>query len=409
MIFSKPFESIEFEDVRRTVYDDKVGENIVLDYKRDIPANEKLAELISAFANTHGGIIIFGVECEKNTNKPKRIQRLNVGDVNLEDKLEQISMSSIEPPVLGLRCRELKREDGKQRVFLVQVPESDLTPHAVDNNSTVYIRVNSHKKKFIDKADLSRQAWLLDRRKRHIEFRDRLVTDSKERRTAVCGNLADGEVCVETVLIPFYPHSHLRDIADMDSFVNNVRIQLSKRHPNNIFILTERTPYHGGACYYYKDEHVRYYLDVGTYGLYRSAVILPKEGEPPNCVSPVSVGHSLQFIVGAGLEMLEQLDYHGSLSGTLSISNIGGSELWQSPSLEFVAIHGERPLCNLEKHLQVETVFFPGNYWSQKDSALVEFFGRLAHLYGAVGDLDAYGRSILERTQKSFVRKSLAQ
>ena len=402
MLLEKPFEDLSFEDVQELV-DKKVPESWILDYKRQFDSKEA-AKLISAMANTYGGFVVYGVDSKKDSNEPGEIVGIN--EDRLDDSVDSLCYDAIDPPVF-CQGKYVTNGDGK-KVFIVQVPESDLTPHAVDNGTTVYVKVNAQKRPY-EKATLERQAWLSNRRKRHIELRDQLVRDSAQRMNGVCGEIANNEVCVETVLIPFYPHKHLRDIKDMDSFLNDVRLQLSKRHPGNIIPHTKRTPYRDGACYYFENENVRYYLDVGTYGLYRSAVIQPKQGEPPKCVGPVSVGHSLQFIVGVGLEMLEHLDCHGSLLGTLSISNIEGTDLWLSPSLESVAIQGEKAVCNLEKHLCVETTFPLGNYWTQKESALVEFFGRLVYLYGAVGDLDAYGRSIVQRTQKSFVRKTLAE
>jgi len=42
-------------------------EGMRLDYKLDVPTH--LAKLVAAFANTLGGIIIFGVEADKTANK----------------------------------------------------------------------------------------------------------------------------------------------------------------------------------------------------------------------------------------------------------------------------------------------------------------------------------------------------
>ena len=63
-MFRKPVERLAFEDVVAFLEEDH-EENILLDYKRQLVAQSKIAQLTSAFAKTNGGFIIVGV-CEQD-------------------------------------------------------------------------------------------------------------------------------------------------------------------------------------------------------------------------------------------------------------------------------------------------------------------------------------------------------
>lgn len=60
----------------------KVREGLKVDYKEDFPKD--LPKLITAFANSHGGIVLIGVKADKETNEP-----IEICGIDLEDGLEE--------------------------------------------------------------------------------------------------------------------------------------------------------------------------------------------------------------------------------------------------------------------------------------------------------------------------------
>ena len=61
MIFNKPLFDLQFQDIEKLKVD-KICESPILDYKKEILSDNQLLKHISAFANTQGGVMIFGVE-----------------------------------------------------------------------------------------------------------------------------------------------------------------------------------------------------------------------------------------------------------------------------------------------------------------------------------------------------------
>lgn len=154
-VLGKPIGNIVDSDIRY-LKDNKVQESLLLDYKRDLPGNsdgdkkEFLAD-ISSFANTLGGIIIFGILEEKddegkNTGVPQDI--VGLGEINLDQesqRLESIVREGLDPRMSGVVIRSVV-VDGKT-TLLIGIPRSLQAPHmlAFKRDGKFYSHNNSGK------------------------------------------------------------------------------------------------------------------------------------------------------------------------------------------------------------------------------------------------------------------------
>ena len=131
------------EDIEQLI-ENEVEENIHLDYKSEgaLEKSEKkrneIIKDVSAFANSDGGIIIYGLTEEDN--KPKDISYIN-GNAFTKEWLESI-INLIQPRIDGSRIKPI-RENGniEHSIYIVKIPRSEAAPHMARDNK-YYKRFN---------------------------------------------------------------------------------------------------------------------------------------------------------------------------------------------------------------------------------------------------------------------------
>ncbi len=114
------------------------GENQNVEFKRKFTEPEKIAKEMLAFANTHGGRILFGIDDDKSV----------VGVESEKGEIEYIDLAArffCEPELIySVDIMHIYRKD----VIIVNIPESFQKPHRLiengktdDDETKVYIRV----------------------------------------------------------------------------------------------------------------------------------------------------------------------------------------------------------------------------------------------------------------------------
>jgi hypothetical protein len=112
-------------------------EHLYLDFKEvkdaslaSLDDKRNLARALSGFANSSGGVIVWGVEARRNDDGVdcaialKEIDRVSV----LLTRLNQLTGDGVDPTVPGVRHRILETKNGKG-FALSLIPESDSGPH----------------------------------------------------------------------------------------------------------------------------------------------------------------------------------------------------------------------------------------------------------------------------------------
>ena len=116
------------------------GENLTCEFKRKFSTHEKIAKEMIAFANTSGGVILFGVDDDKEI--------IGVESEKTEAALiEETANEYCEPPLkYQIEFIDVKGEE----IVIVIIPESNDKPHRIQDyqndfditKATVLIRVN---------------------------------------------------------------------------------------------------------------------------------------------------------------------------------------------------------------------------------------------------------------------------
>lgn len=122
-----------------------VEEDDNLDFKRALPeqktlAQSDLAKDIAAFANSGGGVLVFGMAEDSR----RATGRVDVGEVSesYERTLRSVAVSHIHPPVFGLELSEVGG-DG-ERALVVVVPASLDGPHLIYRNDYFGAPIRNH-------------------------------------------------------------------------------------------------------------------------------------------------------------------------------------------------------------------------------------------------------------------------
>jgi len=126
LVFTKPLSQIAFADIK-ALQNNQTQESDILDYKAGLIDDDQLIRHVTAFANTRGGFIIFGVEETGRGGFPKAIPGIDQQEINKE-RMEQILLSNISPRV-NVKMRDIPHDNGQKRILLLQIPDSSLRPH----------------------------------------------------------------------------------------------------------------------------------------------------------------------------------------------------------------------------------------------------------------------------------------
>ncbi len=141
-------------DFLKALVAERVAEDKFIEYKLTLPGESDKKEFladISAFANAHGGMVVYGVKEERDDrNQPTGLpeQLVGLGDINVDKeilRLEQIFLTGIQPKIPGVRILPVVG-DGKT-LIVIQISQSWLCPHMVTHGGSqrFFVRTNNGK------------------------------------------------------------------------------------------------------------------------------------------------------------------------------------------------------------------------------------------------------------------------
>src|ERR1043165_6961646 len=127
---------------------DHVKESIYIEFKmkknRSMPELDdsdswQFSRALSGFANSDGGVLVWGVETDKEARASKLKPITAVSD--FEARLKKSLLNSVQPFVDGVRMESILEEDGSGAGILkVLIPRSDKAPHKAMRADREYYR-----------------------------------------------------------------------------------------------------------------------------------------------------------------------------------------------------------------------------------------------------------------------------
>ena len=267
MLYTKEIEKITFQDIV-DFCNEKHRETIHLDYKQEIDSS--LAKTIAAMANTWGGIIVIGVEDEDS--KPKLPVKGILYKEHLREKINNIILGNIMPSVFPeiQICPDAKNE---KALTVIRVPQSSHTPHAIRNNTKVYIRTDTSNEPE-ELATIDRILWLVEKREKFTELKNNFYKLAEDRCDKLCEKRGIVIKHTDTIfgICPLYPFEVL---IDYNKLQKEIAEKIRVRGWNSSFPLYlynnawfEPTQYGSYGFFSRKDTSYVFYEELNHYGFY---------------------------------------------------------------------------------------------------------------------------------------------
>lgn len=124
-----------------------LGETSTVQFKRTLEDTNDLAKELCAFANTNGGMILFGVEDDGTITglSPEQVR-------DLASKTANVASQVVREPVYP--TSEVVAVN-QTRVLVIRVPESAAKPH-FDRNGAIWVKVLADKRRVTSREELRR-------------------------------------------------------------------------------------------------------------------------------------------------------------------------------------------------------------------------------------------------------------
>jgi hypothetical protein len=305
-IFVKPENEIKFEDVK-AFCDEQIEENSRVEYKRAFSSTDEkkqIAKEISAFANTHGGIILVGVG-EKDRKPKLPIDGIDYRE-GFNEKVTSIALKNIYPPVFPETkvCRF--GNNLEKAVVVIRVQESDETPHTVESTTGIYVRVDSQSEP--QRAPFEDIEWLINRRKKAVENRERLLRRAKERfNNQPTRKNFKAFQCVS--VIPVFPHAPLVALENVSDIADQSKVSV---HNRDFPLTSQYKTAHESIVY--ETQHsanaLLNYTEINLFGLIFSKQSLWGSDNEKK-VNLSEAAHMVEGVLSFSLKFYEKVGYWG--------------------------------------------------------------------------------------------------
>ena len=299
MFFDKPFHDLTFNDVvqfcRR-----QLPEGKQLDYKYMLPKNhEKFAKTIASFANAMGGTIIVGVQDDKN-DKPRPPFLGIPYHEKMRNSIEDIIQVYIDP-IVFVDINICVNDRGDRMFVLINIPQSNLTPHLVGKSKRAYIRTgqSSRPEAIVHPEKLP---WLLDHRRKSERLRHILYDKAESHFDNYLKTMnlsADGQTACTMSVIPLYPEEPLTDYKHLPDMIK----ASSAKAPYGIMAdpAFPLQPVQDGAAVISNKRGVYRMTEFNSYGLVMRKQIITQEeivnGHAAKTVRLESLGQTLTLFL----------------------------------------------------------------------------------------------------------------
>jgi len=220
-----------------------VEESIHLEYKKQLNNNDKIAKVLSSFANSDGGNVIYGIIEEEH--KPIEINPLEPKDIR--EKIDQIAHNNIDPPLnVKIWPVDIKTQG---QVYVVYIPKKYPYLHFAKSLHKFYKRTNFTSTP-MERFEIEQAFNLVSEKKKSLNLR--IEKDEKE----FVDLIGDHNLEIRLIVSPVQFGEKLFQItSDMNDFILN-NIPKTPNFHNNVI---NKANLNWEECFRVNDFYFPYY------------------------------------------------------------------------------------------------------------------------------------------------------
>lgn len=388
MIYTAPISEITWDDVDGFCQRQR-PEDAYLDYKEDFP--DRLQNTIAAMANTMGGVILIGVQEEKDS-KPKVPIAGIAFDRGLSERVTNIIADNIMPPVFP-EIQVCPNASGDRAVVMVRIHQSEQAPHAVAKNTSVYVRTGNRNKPE-DLTDIDNLEWLTNRRQKSVALRETLYDRAKDRAGSSFRNYQldyskkEGKLgyanggWLSIALSPLYPVRPFRDPPGMKALRREIEVEY-----HGGIISHFPYPQHKGGMLAHESlvieegDHQNFcYTELNVFGLYfyRQSLLrnMDSQGTYKLMLSE-EIFHRLNQFIGSAAKFYTLIGYRGPLSFRIELDDLENCGLSKGASS-----FGHYPLFCRDPSVRLCDNFLTASLETERLELLIRSSQRIAWCFG---------------------------
>ncbi len=233
-----------------------------------------------------------------------------------------------DPPIIPeVRVIEFKSRpqlpDPDRAIVVVRVPESDIGSHAVDNRTTVYLRVDSTSDPF-RKASVEELDWFRNKREPAVKEKERILDRARGRAiqhfqaVAARHSITRPQSFFRTWTTPACPKASLASPTELRDTIRTVLDPI----PHNPFTPTRLTPIAEGIFFDDSLDKSFKYQEASIQGAIYHEVGFWWDAQTANIVAVGAVANSLILALRIGLETYERLGFFGIAEVELQLHGV---------------------------------------------------------------------------------------
>lgn len=163
--FDKEIDDLDESELNKLI-EKSISEGWYVEYKADLPKKSgkldqsKIVKTISAFANTKGGWLFYGILTDEK-NVAKALPGINISEYkNIADQISQVISGNITPkPIFHIKVVKLGQTDNY--IIIIRIEESPIPPY-ITSQGIIYQRENNENNPIKDRYILERLAEKTD-------------------------------------------------------------------------------------------------------------------------------------------------------------------------------------------------------------------------------------------------------